>query len=98
MHYLGKIVEAGPATAVAKCPKHHYTQPFNQSAPSMDPSQRLTEPPLTGDPPNPLSPPSGCRFRTRCPFATAECADVEPMLRDTSSGHLVACHLYSTMS
>ncbi len=93
--YLGKIVETGPATVIAESPKHPYTQALFKSAPSMDPSQRLVTPPLSGDPPNPLSPPSGCRFRTRCPFATAQCVDVEPPLREISSRHFAACHLYS---
>ena len=93
--YLGKIVEAGPAPVIAQSPKHPYTQALFRSAPSMDPAQRLIAPPLTGDPPNPLRPPSGCRFRTRCAFATAQCAEVEPPLRETFSQHLVACHLYA---
>ena len=92
--YLGKIVEMGPATELAEAPKHPYTQALFASAPSMDPSQRLARPPLTGDPPNPLSPPSGCRFRTRCPFAMPECAETLPSLREIASQHAVACHLY----
>src|SRR5262249_41672482 len=60
--YLGKIVEAGPTPMIAESPKHPYTQALFRSAPSMDPSQRLLAPPLTGDPPNPLQPPSGRRF------------------------------------
>jgi peptide/nickel transport system ATP-binding protein len=96
--YLGKIVETGPATVIAESPRHPYTQALFRSAPSMDPSQRLGAPPLSGDPPNPLNPPSGCRFRTRCPYATAHCAEVEPPLREISSRHLAACHLYSNAS
>jgi peptide/nickel transport system ATP-binding protein len=96
--YLGKIVEMGPAMVIAESPKHPYTQALFRSAPSMDPSQRLGAPPLSGDPPNPLDPPSGCRFRTRCPFATAQCAEAEPPLREISARHLAACHLYSSAS
>ena len=96
--YLGKVVETGPATVIAESPKHPYTQALFKSAPSMDPAQRLVEPPLTGDPPNPLSPPSGCRFRTRCPFATAQCAEVEPPLHEISPRHFAACHLYSNVN
>jgi len=91
--YLGKIVEMGPATVVAAAPQHPYTQALFRSAPSMDPSQRLLEPPLTGDPPNPLRPPSGCRFRTRCPFAMALCAEETPPLLEIGAGHFAACHL-----
>jgi len=94
--YLGKIVEMGPAETIAESPKHPYTQALFRSAPSMDPAQRLVAPPLTGDPPNPLNPPSGCRFRTRCPHAIARCAEVEPAAYEISRGHLAACHLYAT--
>ncbi|HEY7036325.1 MAG TPA: oligopeptide/dipeptide ABC transporter ATP-binding protein, partial [Thermomicrobiales bacterium] len=62
------------------------------SRPSMDPARRRTEPPLTGDPPNPINPPSGCRFRTRCPFATPLCAEQTPPLREIAPHHFAACH------
>jgi len=93
--YLGKIVEMGPVTVVTATPQHPYTQALFRSAPSMDPSQRLLEPPLTGDPPNPLRPPSGCRFRTRCPFAMALCAEETPPLVEIGAGHFAACHLHA---
>jgi peptide/nickel transport system ATP-binding protein len=93
--YLGKIVEVGPATALIEAPKHPYTQALFASAPSMDPSQRIARPPITGDPPNPIDPPSGCRFRTRCPLAMPECAKREPVLREVDSLHSAACHLYA---
>ena len=92
--YLGKIVEMGPVAAITAEPKHPYTQALFRSVPSMDPAQRLIAPPLTGDPPNPLRPPSGCRFRTRCPFATDRCAAEPPALREVGDHHLAACHLY----
>jgi peptide/nickel transport system ATP-binding protein len=92
--YLGKIVEVGPATALIGAPKHPYTQALFASAPSLDPSQRLARPPVTGDPPNPIDPPSGCRFRTRCPLAMPECAESEPLLREVALRHSAACHLY----
>ena len=94
--YLGKIVEMGPVTAVAESPKHPYTQALFASAPSMNPAQRIVEPPLTGDPPNPLRPPSGCRFRTRCPFASAQCAEITPPLLEIAPRHFAACHLFTT--
>src|SRR5207247_1052188 len=60
--YLGEIVETGTADALAQAPKHPYTQALFASAPSLDPDRRLERPPLSGDPPNPIDPPSGCRF------------------------------------
>jgi peptide/nickel transport system ATP-binding protein len=59
----------------------------------MDPARRRTEPPLTGDPPNPVNPPSGCRFRTRCPQAEPVCAARAPAAADLGQGHVAACHM-----
>ena len=67
--YLGRVVEFGPVEAIFARPLHPYTRALLASRPSMDPAQRIEEPPITGDPPNPIDPPSGCRFHTRCPFA-----------------------------
>jgi peptide/nickel transport system ATP-binding protein len=92
--YLGQVVETGPATELAEHPRHPYTQALFASAPSMDPSQRLERPPIIGDPPNPVSPPSGCRFRTRCTFAMDRCAEVAPTLAEIAPQHFAACHLY----
>ena len=72
--YLGRIVEAGEVEAIFRQPRHPYTQALLRAMPSMDPDRRTEVPPLTGDPPNPINPPSGCRFRTRCAFAEAVCA------------------------
>ncbi len=66
--YLGKIAEIGPATDILKAPRHPYTAALLASQPSTDPSARIEEAPLTGDPPNPINPPPGCRFHTRCPL------------------------------
>jgi peptide/nickel transport system ATP-binding protein len=91
--YLGKIVEIGEVEAIYGNPQHPYTRALLSAVPSMDPRKRTTEAPIQGDPPNPIDPPSGCRFRTRCPFAEAVCAKVEPALADT--GHQsVACLMY----
>ncbi len=77
--YLGQVVETGTVDALAEAPKHPYTQALFASAPTMDPSRRLERPPITGDPPNPVNPPSGCRFRTRCAYAMPRCADAVPV-------------------
>ena len=69
--YLGKIVETGPVQAVYANPAHPYTRALLASMPSMDPRRRTLAAPLAGDPPSPIDPPSGCRFRTRCPHAAA---------------------------
>jgi peptide/nickel transport system ATP-binding protein len=60
----------------------------------MDPDRRMDRPPITGDPPNPIDPPSGCRFRTRCTFAMPHCADAPPPLHAVGPDHAVACYLY----
>jgi oligopeptide/dipeptide ABC transporter ATP-binding protein len=98
--YLGHIVEIGPVEAIYTAPQHPYTRALLASRLSMDPQIRMTEPPLVGDPPNPMTPPSGCRFRTRCPHAHAVCAQVTPRLPLPRHGtlHAVACHMYAAAS
>jgi peptide/nickel transport system ATP-binding protein len=91
--YLGQVAEEGPVDEIYSRPGHPYTRALLASRPSMDPSQRRTEPPLTGDPPNPVNPPSGCRFRTRCPHAEAICAEIPPVAATLSPGHTAACHM-----
>src|SRR5215472_7707896 len=78
--YLGRIVELGPVDAIFERPQHPYTQALLASRPSMDPARRIEEAPIVGDPPNPIDPPSGCRFRTRCPVAEPVCATTVPAL------------------
>ena len=90
--YLGKVVEVGPVDAIYDRPHHPYTKALLASRLSMDPKQRMTAPPLSGDPPNPIDPPSGCRFRTRCPFAEEVCAQAEPRLAVVGAAHSAACH------
>jgi oligopeptide/dipeptide ABC transporter ATP-binding protein len=92
--YLGQVVEIGPVDSLYEAPLHPYTRALLSSRPSMDPRRRVSQPPLSGDPPNPVDPPSGCRFRTRCPLATAICAQLEPKLLAPSDAplHRVACH------
>jgi peptide/nickel transport system ATP-binding protein len=98
--YLGRVVETGPVEDIYRHPRHPYTRALFASKPTLDPDRRTTEMPLTGDPPNPINPPSGCRFRTRCAFAEAICAEQIPPLAaplhgdfDAALPHLVACHL-----
>jgi len=97
--YLGQIMEMGSAAEVSTAPVHPYTQALFASTPSMNPDERLAHPPLMGDPPNPMHPPSGCRFRTRCPHAMAQCATTSPpLLQVGSNGRYVACYLYSNQT
>jgi peptide/nickel transport system ATP-binding protein len=90
--YLGKIVEIGPVDAIFEAPRHPYTKALLASRPSMDPDNRREEPPLFGDPPNPVNPPSGCRFRTRCAIAEAICAARPPEMAAVGDAHAAACH------
>jgi peptide/nickel transport system ATP-binding protein len=89
--YLGRAVEIGGVDAIFTKPLHPYTQALLASRPSMDPARRRTEPPLSGDPPNPINPPSGCRFRTRCKIAHSICAAEVPPALNVSPDHQVAC-------
>ncbi|MBY0339148.1 MAG: ATP-binding cassette domain-containing protein [Acetobacteraceae bacterium] len=91
--YLGEVAELGPVDEIYARPAHPYTRALLASRPSMDPRRRRTEPPLSGDPPNPVNPPSGCRFRTRCPHAEEVCAAKAPRLAPLSAGHAAACHM-----
>src|SRR5699024_505049 len=79
--YLGKIVEIGDADSLYAHPAHPYTLALLNSIPDPDPDAPMLEAAITGDPPSPIDPPSGCRFRTRCPMAQEICAQVEPVLR-----------------
>ena len=90
--YLGKICEIATPEALYSKPAHHYTKALLDSVPIADPTrQKITEL-LQGEPPSPMNPPTGCRFRTRCHAATACCAEQEPQLQEVSPGQFVACH------
>ena len=90
--YLGKICEIATPEALYSKPAHHYTKALLDSVPIADPTrQKITEL-LQGEPPSPMNPPTGCRFRTRCHEATARCAEQEPQLQEVSPGQFVACH------
>jgi peptide/nickel transport system ATP-binding protein len=90
--YLGKIVEMGDADDVYLEPAHPYTRALIESVPVPDPAVALGGQTLRGELPSPLDPPSGCRFRTRCPLARPTCAEIEPPLTRIGPGRSVACH------
>ena len=92
--YLGKLMEVSPAEELYHKPIHPYTSALLGAIPIPDPEEnRARERPiLTGEPPNPINPPTGCRFHTRCPRATDVCRALEPQLTEYANGHLAACH------
>ncbi len=95
--YLGRIIEEGPADDVVADPRHPYTAALVSASPIPDPklarsNRRII---LSGSPPSPMDPPSGCVFRTRCPLAMPVCAEKRPGWTDIAPGRRVACHLYA---
>ncbi len=94
--YLGHVVEVGRVEDIYAAPAHPYTKALLAAMPSMDPRNRTESEPITGDPPNPIDPPPGCRFRARCPHAAQICEDRTPALAAyavVGEAHEVACHM-----
>ena len=92
--YLGQVVEIGDSETMFNNPLHPYTKALLSSVPSLDPDERTETPPLTGDPPNPINPPSGCRFHTRCVHAQQVCKETMPNLERQPDGQTVACLMH----
>ena len=96
--YLGQVVEQSPADELYKKPLHPYSQVLLSSIPNLDPTMSRRDEPedeIDGEIPSPINPPSGCRFRTRCPAAQEVCAVEPPERVEAEPGHFVACHLYT---
>lgn len=89
--YLGRVVEIGPVDQIFNNPQHPYTQALLSAVPIAKPGGKRERILLEGDVPTPINPPSGCRFHTRCPKATAACAHADPQLQVVGEGHEVAC-------
>jgi oligopeptide/dipeptide ABC transporter ATP-binding protein len=96
--YLGKVVEESPTGDLFEDPLHPYTQALIRAVPDIDPDRAVGTVAVEGDLPNPIHPPSGCHFHTRCPFAMDVCRSEYPHPRNVASGRLVACHLYEIPS
>lgn len=92
--HLGQLAEIGPAEELYRAPRHPYTQALLDSIPGLDAETGIARRPLPlyGEPPSPHAPPSGCRFRTRCPRAEPLCAEQTPELTEHDAGHFAACH------
>jgi peptide/nickel transport system ATP-binding protein len=91
--YLGRIVEMGPLLELYRHPRHPYTEALLAAVPVPDPLFRRTTAMPRGEIPNPINPPSGCRFHPRCPIAEKRCSEEEPELLQPGDEHIVACHL-----
>jgi peptide/nickel transport system ATP-binding protein len=91
--YLGQLVELAPAEELFKRPAHPYTKALLDASPSLDPDRGRPPAVQEIELPSPINPPSGCRYHTRCPFATSQCRTEQPQLRHIGTDRYVACHL-----
>jgi oligopeptide/dipeptide ABC transporter ATP-binding protein len=91
--YLGSVVESGPSEAVYSAPKHPYTRGLLEASLPPNPRNPKLVSSIEGELPSPIHPPSGCKFRTRCPIVVARCAEEVPAFREVQPGHYAACHL-----
>ncbi|MGE5270088.1 MAG: ABC transporter ATP-binding protein [Thiohalocapsa sp.] len=91
--YLGRIVEIAAAADLYRAPQHPYTEALLSAVPIPDPTAKRQRIRLAGDVPNPINPPQGCHFHTRCPYAFERCSREAPQLREIAPGHHAACHL-----
>ncbi|MCA6217035.1 ABC transporter ATP-binding protein [Ideonella sp. B7] len=96
--YLGQVAEIGPSDTLFRAPGHPYTGALLSSMPSMDPDHRTEKAPLAGDPPNPINPPSGCRFHPRCPMAAPACSQRVPVRTELGGHHAAACLMHEAGS
>jgi oligopeptide transport system ATP-binding protein len=90
--YLGRVVEIASARALYDNPRHPYTEALLSAVPIPDPTVKRRRIALSGDVPNPINPPTGCHFHTRCPIAESRCRTESPALEQSEDGHWVACH------
>jgi oligopeptide/dipeptide ABC transporter ATP-binding protein len=93
--YMGQVVEACSSEELYRKPLHPYTQTLLNSMPKLNTKKQGAPKTISGDIPSPLSPPSGCRFRTRCPMAMDICAEIPPRMHQPTQQHTVACHLFN---
>ena len=91
--YLGQMVEFGEKKDIFANPLHPYTKALFSAIPNPDPDEKMNRIVLNGDIPSPMNPPNGCRFHTRCPYATEKCKQVAPAYKEHELGHFAACHL-----
>ncbi len=95
--YLGRLVETAPTRALFGRPRHPYTRALLSAIPSLDPDDRGRAEKLEGEIPSPTNPPPGCKFQTRCRFATDRCRKDEPELEEVAAGHFVSCHRWKEL-
>jgi peptide/nickel transport system ATP-binding protein len=96
--YLGQIVELAETERLFYSPRHPYTEALMSAIPNIDPDRKMSPVLSSGERPNPVNPPSGCRFHTRCRYVEQYCKETQPELSEIISGHFVACHRAESLS